>query len=221
MTRVGVKPVLVVGMAVLTAGLLYFTRVSVGGSYVADLLPGFLIVGVGIGFSFVPISIAALAGIRAAEAGLASGLINTSQQIGGALGIAALSTIATTRTKDSLVTGWLYPRHWSTGSARRSWSVRSSRPFGLVAALTLIRRDELASEPVPGLVRSPCSTRPERSLRRTPVSAGAGVRRVPQGRGVDRLRVLALEAVVADPVHLHPSLAHRGAWGRLQPEAVL
>ncbi len=95
-TRVGVKPVLVVGMAALTAGLVYFTQVSVGGSYVGDLLPGFLIIGVGIGFSFVPISIAALAGVQPAEAGLASGLINTSQQIGGALGIAALSTIATT-----------------------------------------------------------------------------------------------------------------------------
>ena len=87
-TRVGVKPVLVVGMAALTVGLLYFTQVSVDGSYVSDLLPGFLIIGVGIGFSFVPISIAALAGVQPAEAGLASGLINTSQQIGGALGIA-------------------------------------------------------------------------------------------------------------------------------------
>ena len=100
-TRVGVKPVLVVGMAMLTAGLLYFTQVSVDGSYVGDLLPGFLIIGVGIGFSFVPISIAALAGVQPAEAGLASGLINTSQQIGGALGIAALSTIATSQTEDS------------------------------------------------------------------------------------------------------------------------
>ena len=63
-TRVGVKPVLVIGMAMLTAGLLFFTQVSVGGSYVSDLLPGFLIIGVGIGFSFVPISIAALAGVK-------------------------------------------------------------------------------------------------------------------------------------------------------------
>jgi MFS family permease len=83
-TRVGVKPVLVVGMTMLTAGLLFFTQVSVGDSYVRDLLPGFLIIGVGIGFSFVPISISALAGVKASEAGLASGLINTSQQIGGA-----------------------------------------------------------------------------------------------------------------------------------------
>ncbi len=96
-TRVGVKPVLVIGMSMLTAGLVFFTQVSVGGSYVADLLPGFLLIGVGIGFSFVPISIAALAGVQPHEAGLASGLINTSQQIGGALGIAALSTVATSR----------------------------------------------------------------------------------------------------------------------------
>src|SRR6266508_617879 len=94
-TRIGVKPVLVAGMITLTGGLVYFTQVSVHGSYATDLLPGFLLIGVGIGFSFVPISIAALAGVEAAEAGLASGLINTSQQIGGALGIAALSTIAT------------------------------------------------------------------------------------------------------------------------------
>ncbi|MDQ3823416.1 MAG: DHA2 family efflux MFS transporter permease subunit, partial [Actinomycetota bacterium] len=91
-TRVGVKPVLVAGMAALTVGLVYFTQVSVGGSYLGDLLPGFLLIGLGIGFAFVPISIAALAGVQPGEAGLASGLINTSQQIGGALGIAALST---------------------------------------------------------------------------------------------------------------------------------
>src|SRR5207342_1060580 len=107
--RVGVEPVLVVGMAMLTAGLLYFTQVSVGGTYVADLLPGFLVIGVGIGFSFVPISIAALAGVQPAEAGLASGLINTSQQIGGALGIAALSTIATTQATDAVASGSALP----------------------------------------------------------------------------------------------------------------
>src|SRR5688572_944325 len=103
--RVGVKPVLVVGMTALTAGLVYFTQVSVGGSYWTDLFPGFLLIAVGLGFSFVPISIAALAGVQPAEAGLASGLINTSQQIGGALGIAALSAIATSITTDGVATG--------------------------------------------------------------------------------------------------------------------
>ena len=75
----------------LTVGLLYFTQVSVDGSYLGDLLPGFLIIAMGMGFSFVPISIAALAGVAGEGGGLASGLINTSQQIGGALGIAVLS----------------------------------------------------------------------------------------------------------------------------------
>jgi len=104
-TRVGVKPVLVIGMVFLAAGLAYFTQVSVDGSYLADLLPGFLMIAVGMGFSFVPISIAALAGVQPSEAGLASGLINTSQQIGGALGIAALSAVATSITTDGLATG--------------------------------------------------------------------------------------------------------------------
>src|ERR671937_166619 len=66
-TRIGVKPVLAIGMTALSAGLVYFTQISVGGSYVADLLPGFLLIAIGLGFSFVPISIAALAGVQPAE----------------------------------------------------------------------------------------------------------------------------------------------------------
>src|SRR5262245_59713719 len=94
--RVGVKPVLIFGMSMLTVGLLLFTQVSVDGSYWADLFPGFLVLGIAIPFAFVPITIAALAGTKPKEAGLASGLIKTSQQIGGAVGIAVLSTIAAT-----------------------------------------------------------------------------------------------------------------------------
>ena len=147
-TRVGVKPVLVVGMATLTAGLVWFTQVSVGGSYARDLLPGFLIIGVGIGFSFVPISIAALAGVKPAEAGLASGLINTSQQIGGALGIAALSTIATSRTEESVASGAILPEALVDGFSSAFLAGAVFAALGLVAALTLIRRDELESEPL-------------------------------------------------------------------------
>jgi EmrB/QacA subfamily drug resistance transporter len=154
-TRVGVKPVLVVGMAALTAGLLFFTRVSVGGSYVRDLLPGFLILGVGIGFSFVPISIAALAGVKPAEAGLASGLINTSQQIGGALGIAALSTIATSRTADSVGSGSALPVALVDGFQSAFLVGAIVAALGLVAALTLIRKDELAVEVASELSREP------------------------------------------------------------------
>ena len=148
-TRVGVKPVLVVGMAMLTAGLVYFTQVSVDGSYVSDLLPGFLLVGVGIGFSFVPISIAALAGVKPAEAGLASGLINTSQQIGGALGIAVLSTIATSQTEDAVVDGTVLPQALVDGFSSAFTVGAVFAAVGLVAALTLIRRDELATEAEP------------------------------------------------------------------------
>jgi EmrB/QacA subfamily drug resistance transporter len=146
-TRVGVKPVLVTGMTMLTAGLVYFTQVSVGGSYLGDLLPGFLLIGIGIGFSFVPISIAALAGVRASEAGLASGLINTSQQIGGALGIAALSTIATTRTEDALASGTLLPSALVDGFSAAFLAGALIAGAGIIAALTLIRRDELEQAP--------------------------------------------------------------------------
>ena len=154
-TRVGVKPVLVIGMAMLTVGLLFFTQVSVGGSYLGDLMPGFLIIGVGIGFSFVPISIAALAGVTASEAGLASGLINTSQQIGGALGIAALSSIATSGTKDSLGTGAALPVALVDGFHSAFLVGAIIAAVGLVAALTLIRRDELEGEVVPELAAEP------------------------------------------------------------------
>src|SRR6478735_5548915 len=95
------KQVLVSGMSLLTVGLLYFTQVSVDGSYLGDLLPGFLVIAMGMAFSFVSISIAALAGVQAKDAGLASGLINTSQQIGGALGIAVLSAVAVSHSHSS------------------------------------------------------------------------------------------------------------------------
>jgi EmrB/QacA subfamily drug resistance transporter len=146
-TRVGVKPVLVIGMTTLTAGLVYFTQVSVGGSYLSDLLPGFLLIAIGIGFSFVPISIAALAGVQAAEAGLASGLINTSQQIGGALGIAALSTIATSRTDDALASGTALPSALVDGFQGAFIAGVGIAAIGIVAALLLIRRDELEQAP--------------------------------------------------------------------------
>ncbi len=146
-TRVGVKPVLVTGMVTLTAGLVYFTQVSVGGSYLGDLLPGFLLIGIGIGFAFVPISIAALAGVQASEAGLASGLINTSQQIGGALGIAALSTIATSRTGDAVAGGSALPSALVDGFTAAFVVGAIIAAVGIVAALTLIRREEFEVAP--------------------------------------------------------------------------
>jgi EmrB/QacA subfamily drug resistance transporter len=146
-TRIGVKPVLVTGMAFLTGGLVYFTQVSVGGGYLGDLLPGFLMIGVGLGFSFVPISIAALAGVQAAEAGLASGLINTTQQIGGALGIAALSTIATSRTDDAIAGGSALPVALVDGFTAAFVAGAIIAGLGILAGLALIRRHELEQAP--------------------------------------------------------------------------
>jgi MFS family permease len=101
------------------------------------------LIAVGIGFAFVPISIAALAGVEAAEAGLASGLINTSQQIGGALGIAALSTIATTRTEDAVANGSTQAAALVDGFHGAFFAGAIIAALGIVAALTLIRREEL------------------------------------------------------------------------------
>jgi hypothetical protein len=126
----------------------YFTQVSVGGTYLGDLLPGFLLIGVGIGFSFVPISIAALAGVQPAEAGLASGLINTSQQVGGALGIAALSTIATSQTSDAVASGAALDTALVDGFTAAFLAGVIIAGLGIVAALTLIRKDEL-EQPAP------------------------------------------------------------------------
>jgi EmrB/QacA subfamily drug resistance transporter len=150
-TRIGVKPVLAIGMTALSAGLVYFTQVSVGGSYLGDLLPGFLLIAVGLGFSFVPISIAALAGVPAAEAGLASGLINTSQQIGGALGIAALSAIATSTTSDSIGSGSPVPVALTDGFQAAFIAAAAVAILGILVALVVVRRSDLdrplAAEP--------------------------------------------------------------------------
>jgi EmrB/QacA subfamily drug resistance transporter len=151
-TKLGVKPVLVAGMALLTVGLVYFTQVSVDGSYVADLLPGFLIIGVGMGFSFVPISIAALAGVEGPEAGLASGLINTSQQIGGALGLALLTTVATTRTSNLAGDAAPTAADLTSGFSLAFWVAAG---FGLVSLITTIA--VLRQKDIPAVAGEPAT----------------------------------------------------------------
>ena len=126
---------------------LYFTQVSVGGSYVVDLLPGFLIVAIGMAFAFVSISIAALAGIEAKDAGLASGLINTSQQIGGALGIAILSSVAVSHTESAAGSGDAVPDALTTGFHAAFWVGAVIAAIGVVASVVLVRREELATAP--------------------------------------------------------------------------
>ena len=97
-TRVGVRPVLPAGLVLSAVALVLFARLPVHGSYFSDLLPPFLIAGLGLALAFVPMSIGALTGVHPADAGVASGLINTNQQIGGAIGVAVATTIAATVT---------------------------------------------------------------------------------------------------------------------------
>jgi MFS family permease len=100
--RVGFRPLIATGMALLGAGSLLFTQVSVGGSYVGDMLFGLLLFGAGIGPVFATATIAALAGVAERESGLASGLSNTAFQLGGALGVAIVSTVAVSSSEDFL-----------------------------------------------------------------------------------------------------------------------
>ena len=93
-TRIGFKPVLIVGMLLVAAGLVWFAQVSADGSYLTDILGPELLAAAGLGFAFVPVTIAAVTGISDEDSGLASGLINTSQQVGGALGLAILAAVA-------------------------------------------------------------------------------------------------------------------------------
>jgi EmrB/QacA subfamily drug resistance transporter len=104
-TRFGFKPILAAGMLFVSAGMLWFGQVSAGGGFLTDILGPSLLVAVGVGFGFVTSTIAAVSGVEDRDQGLASGLINTSQQLGGALGLAVLSAIATSRTDDVITSG--------------------------------------------------------------------------------------------------------------------
>ena len=115
--------------------------------YGSDLLPGYLMMGFGLAFSFIPVSIAALAGVEVREAGLASGLINTSQQIGGAIGVAAASTLITSHAKTLLQSGHSPAEAFTSGYRWAFWMLAGVAIAGVVATLTLIRRDDLAEAP--------------------------------------------------------------------------
>ncbi len=145
-TRFGFKPILATGMLLVAAGLLWFSQISANGGFLADILGPSLLAAAGLGFGFVTSTIAAVSGVEDREQGLASGLINTSQQIGGALGLAVLSTIATTRTHDVMAGGGSTLPHALTAgfqSAFLGGAVIAA--LGFVATLVLIRnRDSRA-----------------------------------------------------------------------------
>jgi EmrB/QacA subfamily drug resistance transporter len=146
-TKAGVKPVMTTGVILMGLGNLWFTQVSPDGSYMVDLLPGFFAIGIGLGFSFVPMSIAALAGVTSNEAGLASGLFNTSQQIGGALGVAVFSSVATNRTSDLIAQGESQTAALTSGFTLAFWVAVGFAALALVATLTMIRREDFVAVP--------------------------------------------------------------------------
>ena len=152
-TRIGVRSVLITGMVLLVAGLLWFSQVSVHGSYATDLAPGFILAGIGLGFSFVPVQIASLIGVTHDEAGIASGLINTSQQVGGALGVAVLSTITFTRYDSYLGDHGnnlaLIPNALVDGFHVAFLVGAGLALIGLVATLLFIPKDVKSEQPVP------------------------------------------------------------------------
>ncbi len=153
-TRFGPRPIIAIGLALLTGAMIWYSQIPVHGSFVAHLLPGYVMVGVGIAFAFVPVSIAALAGVVEREAGLASGLINTSQQIGGALGTAVASTIFTSHFKSLRLDGKSLPVALTGGYSWAFWGLAVFGVLAFIAAITLIRREEMSPAPAAAPVDS-------------------------------------------------------------------
>src|SRR4051812_9802233 len=133
-TKTGFKSVLAVGMALIAAALVWFSQISVDGGFLTDILGPSLLAAVGLGFSFVTTTIAAVSGVDEHEAGLASGLINTSQQVGGALGLAILSAISI-----SVIGSSHAPSVLTDGFQKAFLAGAGFAVLGLIATLTLIR----------------------------------------------------------------------------------
>ena len=151
-TRIGAKIVMAVGFAAMIVALVLYTQIPVHGAYTSNLLPGYLLMGFGLPFAFVPVSIAALAGVEAEEAGLASGLINTAQQIGGAIGVAVASSVAISHFNHLVSTGTSAPAALTSGYQWAFWVMVGVGIVGLIATLVLIRSDQL--QPAPEAIRA-------------------------------------------------------------------
>jgi EmrB/QacA subfamily drug resistance transporter len=145
-TKVGVKWIMALGLALNCGAMLWYTQIPVDGHYASDLLPGYLMMGFGLAMSFIPVSIAALAGVPNEESGLASGLFNTSQQVGGAIGLAVASTVATSHTATLLREGVALPAALTSGFQWAFWMLAGIAAAGFVATLVLIRQKEIATE---------------------------------------------------------------------------
>jgi len=145
-TRFGPRPVIVVGLLVLALSMGWYTQIPVDGHFWPDLLPPYLIFALGLAFSFVPVTIAALAQVEAHDAGLASGLINTNQQIGGAIGVALASTIFVSSAKSLLKTGHSPAEAFTSGYQDAFWALIGLAVLGAILAFVMLRGTEA---PVP------------------------------------------------------------------------
>ncbi len=147
-TRIGPKPVMVAGLALNTGALIWYAQIPVDGTYVHNLLGGYVMFGFGLSFAFIPVSIAALAGVGPREAGLASGLLNTAQQVGGAIGVAIASSVAVSHATHLLQTGDSQAAALTGGYALAFWVIAGISAAGVVAALVLVK-NEIPTEAQP------------------------------------------------------------------------
>src|ERR1041385_4417604 len=154
---VGTRPIMVAGAVIGAGGLYWLSRIPVGGSYTTDLLPGLLLVGLGIAGLFVAVATAANAGVPGDKAGLAAALLNASQWLGGALGLAIFTAVSTSRTNDLLAAG-APPSHALTSGFQRALLVGSI--FVLASALTALRATNTRGETEEPAIE----TEPEASL---------------------------------------------------------
>ncbi len=145
-TRVGPKLPMALGLALLSAGMIFYTQIPTSGSFASALLPGYLLVGVGMPFAFIAVTIAALAGVERHEAGLGSGMINTSQQVGGALGVAVASTVFATHFNSLVSSGVAAPEALTSGFSRAFWVLAGLGIVAVAATISLVRREETAPE---------------------------------------------------------------------------
>ncbi|HTR75798.1 MAG TPA: DHA2 family efflux MFS transporter permease subunit [Solirubrobacterales bacterium] len=136
-TKVGFKPILAIGMACVALGLIWFTQIDVDGSFLTDILGPSLLAAIGLGFAFVPVTIAAVSGVEDREQGLASGLINTSQQVGGALGLAILAAVANSVIGSDETPGGLVEGFQAAFAVGAGFAI-----LGLIATLVLVRSSD-------------------------------------------------------------------------------
>jgi EmrB/QacA subfamily drug resistance transporter len=149
-TRVGAKIVMLAGFTALAVAMLLYAQLPADATFASDLLPAYLIVGFGLPFTFIPVSIAALAGVQQQEAGLASGLLNTTQQVGGAIGVAVTSAVSISHFNHLTASNTPFPQAYTSGTQWAFWVMFGLSLACIAATVALIKTSELspAGEPV-------------------------------------------------------------------------